>query len=419
MAALSVMHTLSSKRSRAASRGLLDGRKTLIGIAIALGSKFVGVKSGDVHSVMDAVKELWPVWVAIFADLATLWARVKAVDFDKGVFSTKVFWFQLVSAVCVAAGAFGFDVAVLQDVMTKSFDAWPAVVALFGSVVAIIGRMKAKGPVRVMGSKAAALLLLALLPMVLMSCASGPGPESEEPVTVCPVGSRDLRQHSCVAIKGPRPPLGVLFAWADGSNLWRAGHDDLVRLGVSFLDGSERQRKLAWDRFAIVDEMAPGLELVRVDVGGDIRVAFGCSGHWSMLGRQARFAEAGEATMNIELGPRDSAVEWDRVAIHEMLHAIGLEHEHQHPTNEIPWDREAVYAFYAETQGWDRAEVDYQVLNRGAPKVLRTSGFDVTSLMMYPIRRELTRGRMEVGWNTRVSEGDRELVAALYPLPGA
>lgn len=411
------MHTLSSKHRRAASRGLFDGRKTLIGIGIALGSKLVGVESGEVHSVMDAVKELWPVAVGILADLATLWARVRAVDFDKGVFKTKVFWFQMLSALSVAAGAFGVDLTALEGIVTRCLDSVPAVVALFGSVVAIIGRVKAKGPVRGIGAKAARVLLLGLLPLGLMSCASGSGGGGGEPAPVCPTAGRDVRQASCVAVKGPRPPLGVLFAWADGGNVWRPGEDEMVRLGVSFLDGSERQRKLAWDRFAVVDELAPGLELVRVEMGGDIRVAFGCSGHWSMLGRQARFVAANEATMNIELGPRDSAVEWDRVALHEMLHAIGLEHEHQHPAHAIPWDAEAVYAFYEQTQGWDRAEVDFQVLKRGAPKQLRTSGFDEGSIMLYPIRRELTRGRMEVGWNTRISPGDEALVAALYPGP--
>lgn len=414
------MHTLSSRNRRAASRGLFDGRKTLIGIGIALGSKLVGVNGGEVHSVIDAVKELWPVAVGILADLATLWARVKAVDFDKGLLKTKTFWLQLLSALCVAAGAFGWDLRALEGIVTRCLDSVPAVVALFGSVVAIVGRMKAKGPVRGIGSKAAALLMLALLPLVLMSCASGPGPGSEEPVTgsVCPVAGRDVRQASCVAVKSVPSLSGALFGWAKGGNLWRRGADGKVHLRVRFLDGDAKQRELAWKRFQVIDALAEGLEVRLAGDGemSDIRVAFDCQGHWSRLGKEAAYFPE-KATINIELSRWDDAREWDRVALHEFMHALGVEHEQQHPNHEIPWDKEKVYAHFWKTQGWDREMVDFQVLQRGDPAGMRTSGFDVDSLMMYPIPAELTTNGFSVGWNTRLSPLDIVLLQELYPRP--
>jgi len=121
--------------------------------------------------------------------------------------------------------------------------------------------------------------------------------------------------------------------------------------------------------------------------------------------------------MNIALDRHHDNREWDRVVLHETLHAVCLEHEHQHPNNTIPWNREAVYDHYWRTQGWDRAMVDYQVLNRAMPKQLRTSGFDPDSIMCYPIDRHLTTNGFSVGWNTRLTAGDIALLRSLYPAP--
>ncbi len=121
--------------------------------------------------------------------------------------------------------------------------------------------------------------------------------------------------------------------------------------------------------------------------------------------------------MNIGLDRHSDAREWDRVVLHEVGHSVGIEHEHQHPQAQIPWDREAVYRFYGETQGWSRDQIDFQVLNRAQPKQLRTSGFDDQSIMMYPVPAQLTTNGYSVGWNTRITPSDIALLRDLYPAP--
>jgi hypothetical protein len=192
----------------------------------------------------------------------------------------------------------------------------------------------------------------------------------------------------------------------------------MVRLTVRFLDGSAKQIEQAWMRIVTIDELAPGLEVRRAsgDEPSHIRVSFDCEGHWSYLGRQARFHD-GEVTLNAELGKWETREEWDRVFLHEFLHALGYEHEHQHPNSSIAWDREAVYKFYQETQGWDREMTDFQVLNRSQATRIRTTGYDPTSIMQYPVPQELTLDDFEVAWNTRLSPSDIELLRQLFPLP--
>lgn len=212
--------------------------------------------------------------------------------------------------------------------------------------------------------------------------------------------------------------MGALFAWADGTNIWGKDEDGMVRLRVRFLDGNNTQVSKAWKRFQDIDDLAEGLEVRRAEEGelSDIRVSFKCQGHWSRLGKEASYFP-GQTTLNIELQGWATSKEWDRVALHEFLHALGFEHEHQHPNNEVPWDEAAVIDFYGRTQGWSPDQVRFQVLNRGKPRQLRTSGFDSTSLMMYPVPRELTLNGYSVGWNTQLSAGDIALLQDLYPNP--
>lgn len=263
------------------------------------------------------------------------------------------------------------------------------------------------------------LHLLFLAVCLLAACSStqpSPAPPVPDP---CPKATAAIRRNSCVAIQAASGPLAAVFAWADGINTWPKGEGGIAEVSVQFLEGSEWARQMVWKRLNIIDQYAEGLRFRMADHGevGDVRVSFRCDGHWSYLGRQALRIPEGSSTMNVGLDRRHDDREWDRVVLHEGLHAVGFEHEHQHPQAEIPWDREAVYQFYGQTQGWDRRMVDFQVLNRAAPKQLRTTGFDVDSIMMYPCPEELTLGNFSVGWNTMLTRSDIALLRELYPGP--
>jgi serralysin len=259
------------------------------------------------------------------------------------------------------------------------------------------------------------LLLLCLL---LASC--GTVPEPVEPPTPPISGgcAGTARAGSCVAIDanllGPETAMDVMRIWAHPSKLWK---DKDMPLKVRFLGGNNSQRANAWRRFQQVDELC-GVSFVIVESGpSDVRVAFGNSGHWSYLGTDCRTIPQNAATMNLQLTGFDDAVEWNRVAWHEILHALGCPHEHQHPQAGIPWNEKKVIDYYAVTQGWSEDETRQQVLDRYRGNDFLGTEPDPCSIMMYPIDKNLTTNGFSVGWNVKFSEKDIEFLRKIYPHP--
>lgn len=220
---------------------------------------------------------------------------------------------------------------------------------------------------------------------------------------------------TCTAITAPALPRGVASLWTRDGATWPQGSE----LKVRFLSGTKRQKTEAWQRFAQIDALV-NLTLTPVTTGAsDIRVRFDLDkGHWSYVGNAARGVPSNAPTMNLALSAGllgDPAKEWDRVALHEVLHAIGLEHEHQHPKAGIPWNKEAVYRYYAASQGWSRSQVDAQVLKRYAGTAFKGTAFDPESIMLYPVPATLTTNGFAVGWNTKLSATDIAFLRRLYP----
>jgi hypothetical protein len=194
---------------------------------------------------------------------------------------------------------------------------------------------------------------------------------------------------------------------------WAVGR----KLRVSFMGGqsSVRQRVAAqaskWMNYAGI-----ALEFVD-DPAAEIRVAFRSGdGSWSYIGTDALQIAPGSPTMNfgwLTSGTADD--EYARVVLHEFGHALGCIHEHQHPQAGIPWDREAVYRYYWQTNGWPRWMVDENVFDRLPASQTQFSAFDPASIMCYPVPNELTIGDYEIGWNLDLSPMDREFIATVYP----
>jgi hypothetical protein len=91
-------------------------------------------------------------------------------------------------------------------------------------------------------------------------------------------------------------------------------------------------------------------------------------------------------------------------------------HEHQNPAaaGEIPWDRPKVYAYYAR-QGWSQQDVDENIFDVYAEEATNFSAFDPGSIMQYAVPDELTVGSYAIGWNTELSETDKEFMRRQYP----
>lgn len=255
------------------------------------------------------------------------------------------------------------------------------------------------------------LLLLALLiaPCSMLTAAPPEGSAG----TPARSSSEPARIQSCVAIQVKPPPLaGVARLWSKNDKLW----PQRSTIRIRFLEGTKTQQDKAWREFAEVDALV-NLTLVKVTAEpSDLRVRFNRdNGHWSYVGTDNLKVPAEKETMNIGLSSLDFRSEWRRVAQHELMHALGFQHEHQSPNSTIPWDKAAVYDYYGRTQGWSKSTVDYQVLKRETGTNWQATAFDKASIMQYPVPGELTGFKFAVGWNSKRSATDNAELKRRYP----
>lgn len=218
----------------------------------------------------------------------------------------------------------------------------------------------------------------------------------------------------------PLTPRGQLMARAavEKLKLWETGR----RLRVKFLDGvPDVQTKVA----AIAKEREAVANLRLDFVTGstaEIRISFAEKDFsWSTVGTDALTVPRSQPTMNYGwLEPSTSIREYQRVVRHEFGHALGTIHEHQNPAaqGQIPWDRPKVYAYY-DQQGWSPADVDFNIFGVYAEDSTNHTAFDPTSIMEYAIPDSLTVGSYAIGWNTSLSDTDRDFMRQQYPAESA
>jgi hypothetical protein len=195
--------------------------------------------------------------------------------------------------------------------------------------------------------------------------------------------------------------------------LWENGK----RLRVVFLDGDAVvHEKVA--NIAREWEQSTNLKLDFVNGGAaEVRITFKEKGFsWSTVGTDS-MTRPKEPSMNYGwLQPNTPVREYRRVVLHEFGHALGMIHEHQNPAaaGQIPWDKPKVYAYYA-GQGWSKPDVDANIFSVYAQASTNFSAFDSSSIMEYAIPDELTVGSYAIGWNTELSELDKEFMRRQYP----
>lgn len=235
--------------------------------------------------------------------------------------------------------------------------------------------------------------------------------------------------YSCVTdlVVDERPRReGMKRAVFQPSKKWLPGQTVRVR----FLDGNEFLRSKVrlyaevWEEFANID-------FVFVDSGpAEIRISFTVDdGSWSFLGKDSLNSskvrrgntsvfvpDASGASMNFGwFNDKTPDQEFRRTTLHEFGHALGLKHEHQNKNQNIEWNEEAVYAYFAK-QGWSREKTRSQVLLRYGNDSETTNGvYDRFSIMHYYYPPELVKGGTKIPLNTVLSDGDKAIIAEMYP----
>jgi hypothetical protein len=182
-----------------------------------------------------------------------------------------------------------------------------------------------------------------------------------------------------------------------------------------------------------------------------IRIAFLPDGYWSNVGRDSitpAIAPPGSASMNFEDFTVALPGDWKGVVLHEFGHALGLEHEHQHPEegcdDEFRWDDDPGYVrtrdpntdeFINDRQGrrpglftwlsgppndWDNATIEFNLRQLATSANFELSPFDVNSIMKYYFEPFMfVNGEQSPCYspveNVVLSPADKEMIARMYP----
>lgn len=221
--------------------------------------------------------------------------------------------------------------------------------------------------------------------------------------------------HSCVEkhLEGEEQ----LRTAALRTKLWPVGQV----LRVKFMDSLSNTLRLRIEKVAKEWELYANVRLQFVRRGkAEIRIGMSPrEGSWSYMGRDALYLDSLSKTMNFGwFTDRTADYEIRRTTLHEFGHALGLIHEHQNPLQNIQWDTEKVYTYYAQSQGWSRSDVDQNLFRKYSSTQTQYCRYDPQSIMHYSVPKQLTLDGFEVRWNYLLSLEDKAFINRMYPFKG-
>jgi pYEATS domain-containing protein involved in immunity/astacin (peptidase family M12A) len=205
--------------------------------------------------------------------------------------------------------------------------------------------------------------------------------------------------------------------------LWENG----MTLNVHFKDGAKEQmeqvKKIAptWSEFANI-KFAFFEDPANPPNPTHIRITFqGECGFNSALGTMSlqRIRKDGYS-MQLACLDQEAPERQGRVIKHEFGHALGCFHEHQRAG--LKYNKENVYKWCAESQGWDKAQCDSNILiqieNEIPAHELAGTPYDPKSIMHYRIRPEWTTDNVGIEEGLDLSDLDKRGIAEMYPKTG-
>jgi hypothetical protein len=202
------------------------------------------------------------------------------------------------------------------------------------------------------------------------------------------------------------------------SKKWPAGST----LKCRFLDGAPKVTKKV-ESIAHQWEQHANIKFKFVSSGdAEIRISFAADpGSWSAVGRDAlnvAYFPAHQPTMNYGWLKEDTDdAEYSRVVLHEFGHALGCIHEHQTPTFDRKWNRQAVLKYFQGPPNfWNAQQIDHNVLQKYSPTGVSATKFDPKSIMLYAFDAALfADGLGPTNSNTKPSATDLKMIKQMYP----
>ena len=191
-------------------------------------------------------------------------------------------------------------------------------------------------------------------------------------------------------------------------------------LSVSFMESTPadlRSRILqhmnAWTQTACIS-------FVETGGTGDVRISREGSGFWSYLGTDIQMIPKNRPTMNLQdFSMSTPESEYRRVVRHETGHTLGFPHEHMRKGLIARIDPKKAYAYFLADQGWDKSEVDAQVLTPLDDASIMGTPEDQTSIMCYQLPASITKDGKPIIGGTDINPTDFAFAGRIYPKAGS
>ncbi|MGE8126035.1 matrixin family metalloprotease [Methylobacterium sp. NPDC080182] len=185
---------------------------------------------------------------------------------------------------------------------------------------------------------------------------------------------------------------------------------------------SETEKDVVRDAFQEWKRVGIGLDFVEVERPGDAEIKIGNyhnNESWSYVGTDCLRNEDLGRTMNFGW---DVRTRWGRAtALHEIGHALGLEHEHQNPNSGIVWNEEEVIrVFSGEPNNWKLPGIQHNILNKLQGISLRGSSWRPQSIMHYEftaamIRHPAPYNATGIAATYNLDSSDKTVILEAYP----